>query len=98
MGIGVFDGVELLADCADMDAAEEYRRSALELDHPEGFRRSPYDDLQVAEIPEEYDLWWRVLDGLRRSRARDRVMEQLHQVAEEAGLGSLLRKAEHAAS
>lgn len=73
---GVFDGVRMLSEFGDDESAEEFRREALELDVPEGFRRSAYDDLQVRELPEgfdgrEYAQLCRVLDGLRASRIAD---------------------------
>ena len=82
MDIGVFDETELLAAFGDGVAADEYRRSVLELDRPEGFRRSEHNEHQVfvAPVPDEYDLWARLLTGLRRSRSQDR-MEARHDPA-----------------
>lgn len=73
---GVFDGVELLAGFDNSVEADEYRRDALQLNLPEYVRRAPYDDLQVCEIPEGYELWARLLEGLRRSRRQDRMQEE----------------------
>jgi hypothetical protein len=69
--IGVFDGPDLLAEFGDDVSADEYRSDVLELNIPEGFRRSEYDDLQVHEVPEDYPLWQRLLTGLRASRNQD---------------------------
>jgi hypothetical protein len=69
--IGVFDGTDLLAEFGDDDSAEEYRSDVLELNIPEGFRRSEYDDLQVYEVPEDYPQWHQLLRGLRASRNQD---------------------------
>lgn len=84
--IGVFDGLELLGEFVDDVAADEYRRDLLQESLPEHFRRSEYDshDLEVHEVPEDYELWWRLLSRLRRSRSADCVVEQLCAVAEEA--------------
>jgi hypothetical protein len=68
---GVFDGVDRVAQFSDDEAAEEFRREALELDVPEFFRRPAYDDLQVYEVPQGYDVLHRLLLGLRRSRNQD---------------------------
>jgi len=72
--MGVFDGTRLLAECADADAAEEYRSDLLELNVPEGFRMTAYNegDVFTAEVPEHYDLFGRTIRGLRRSREQDR--------------------------
>lgn len=82
---GVFDGVELLAEFADDVAADEHRRDLLQESFPEHLRRSPYDshDLEIYVVPSDYELWWRLLSGLRRSRAKDRVLDQLEAVKEE---------------
>jgi hypothetical protein len=70
---GVFDHTELLAEFGDDESADEYRRDALELDVPEGFRCSPYDDLEVREITEEDRInMRRVVDGLRTLDERGR--------------------------
>lgn len=76
MSIGVFDGTRLLAECVDHDAADEYRSELLELELPEQFRRSLYNDsdLITAEVPEDYGVWDRLLRGLRRSRQEDRTI------------------------
>lgn len=66
---GVFDQTELLAEFGDDESADEYRRTALGMDRP------LYDDLQIAEVPEDYELWLRLLKGLRKSRAQDRAVE-----------------------
>lgn len=67
---GVFDDLILLAEFGDDDSADEYRRDALDL--------GLYDDLLVAEIPEDYDcdLWTRLLSGLRKSRRQDLAVEK----------------------
>lgn len=75
--IGVFDGVKLLAEFDNSTDADDYRRNALQLNLPEYVRRAPYDDLQIWDIPEDYDQWMRLLNGLRRSRAQDRVQEEV---------------------
>lgn len=68
---GVFDGVDCLAEFSNDVDAEGFRADALELNIPEGFRRSAYDDLQVYEIMPGYDLWYRLYQGLKRSRNQD---------------------------
>lgn len=68
---GVFDGVDLLAAFSNDQDAEEFRADTLQLNFPEGFRRSEYDDLQVYEIPAGYALFHRLLVGLRASRNQD---------------------------
>lgn len=74
---GVFDGLALIAQFGNDDDAEAYRYDALQLAWPEGFRRSEYDDLLVAEIPEDYsDTWPRFVAALRRSWRRDRTVEK----------------------
>lgn len=73
---GVFDGVQLLAEFDNSVDADEYRNDALQLNLPEYVRRSPYDDLQVCEVPEDYRLWDRLVKGLRRSRLQDRMQEE----------------------
>lgn len=73
--IGVFDGVELLAGFDNHTDADNYRSDALQLNLPEYVRRSPYDDLQIWDIPEDYDQWNRLLRALRRSRREDRMQE-----------------------
>ena len=73
---GVFDGIELIAMFSDDNDADDYRRQLLELDRPEIFRRPEYDDLQIREVPENYDLWRRLIDGLRRSRDYDLAVRQ----------------------
>lgn len=86
---GVFDGVDMLAEFADDESAEEYRRDALELNIPEGFRLSAYDDLQVAEVRggfAEYGSLHRTLRGLRASRRQDKTVTSCLQ---------LLRAAQH---
>ncbi len=77
---GVFDDLELLAEFGNDDDAESYRSDVLELNVAEGFRRSAYDDLQVAEVPEDYDPLYRTLKGLRRSRNQDRSVERFLEV------------------
>lgn len=70
MGVfGVFDQTELLAEFGDDESADEYRREVLEIPS------SLYDDLLIAEVPEDYDLWIRLLRGLKKSRAQDRAIE-----------------------
>lgn len=74
---GVFDGLCLLAEFSDDEAADRYRRDVLQLDFPDGYRRSEYDDLLVAEIPEDYsDAWPLLIKALRRSRQQDRTVEK----------------------
>lgn len=68
---GVFDGVDLVAQFSNDQDAEEFRVDALQLNYPEGFRRSEYDELQVYEIPAGYALLHRLLVGLRASRNQD---------------------------
>lgn len=68
---GVFDGVDLLAEFGNDVDADEYRIDVLQLGIPDGFRHSEYDDLQVWEIPPQYHLFKRLLDGLRASRNQD---------------------------
>lgn len=95
MGIGVFDGPELLAECSDDDAAEEVRRDILELHVPEGFRRTAYNegDVFTAEVPEHYDLWSRTLRGLRASRELDRtILNAFRQLRVAQWERALLRK------
>lgn len=74
---GVFDGTEMIAEFGDDESADEYRREALELNTPEAFRRSAYDDLDIRELPDgfdsrEYAQLHQLLAGLKASRARDR--------------------------
>jgi hypothetical protein len=74
---GVFDGLALIAEFGNDEDADVYRRDALQLAWPEAFRRSEYDDLFVAEIPEDYsDAWPRLVAALRRSRRQDRTVEK----------------------
>lgn len=74
---GVFDGLALIAEFGNDEDAAVYRRDALQLMWPESFRRSQYDDLFVAEIPEDYsDTWPRLVAALRRSRRQDRTVEE----------------------
>jgi hypothetical protein len=72
----VFDGLELIAEFGTDEDADEYRRDALQLGLPEGFRRSEYDDLFVAEIHEGIVLGLRLIAGLKRSRQQDRSVER----------------------
>jgi hypothetical protein len=73
---GVFDGVDLVAQFSSDEDAEAHRDEVLELHIPEGFRCSAYDDLQVREVPGEYDLLIRLRDGLREARNQDKAIEQ----------------------
>lgn len=74
---GVFDGLALVAEFGNDEDADVYRRDALHLAWPEEFRRSQYDDLFVAEIPEDYsDTWSRLGAALRRSQRQDRMVEK----------------------
>lgn len=81
---GVFDGVDLLQEFGDDINAEEYRADVLELDTPEPFRRSAYDDLQIFEIPEGYDPLYRVLVALRASRNTDLAVTRCLSVLKQA--------------
>lgn len=74
---GVFDGVELLAEFGDDESADEYRRALLEIPAP------LYDDLQVAEVPEDYERWIRLLEGLKKSRAHDRALDLARRMVDE---------------
>lgn len=87
---GVFDGVELIAEFVDDESADAHRRLILGLDSPEWCRTSEYNetDLFVARIPDgidgpvrEYELWMRLLTGLRVSRARDRGRSTLRRLS-----------------
>lgn len=74
---GVFDGLALIAEFGNDEDAEAYRHDTLHLAWPETFRRSEYDDLLVAEIPEDYsDTWPRLTTALRRSQRQDRTVEK----------------------
>jgi len=80
---GVFDRTNLLATFGDDDAADEHRRQLLEVDMPEHMRCSPYDELEVFEIPDDldYPTWNRILTKLRASRNQDlAVMRYLHRL------------------
>lgn len=70
---GVFDRAELLAEFGDSIDAEEHREDLLEVNLPEHMRCSPYeyDDLCVYEIPRNYEVWQRLLVGLRRMRNQE---------------------------
>lgn len=81
---GVFDGVEILAQFGDDEDAEEYRAEVLELNVPEGFRRSAYDDLEVHEIPDDYDQLYGALTALRKARNQDRAVLHYLQVLRDA--------------
>lgn len=81
---GVFDGTEILAEFGDDEAAEEYRSDALELNVPEGFRCSAYDDLQVCEKPDDYDQLHGALTALRRSRNQDQSVMSCLRILQDA--------------
>lgn len=84
---GVFDGVALISGTFDNDVdADEYRRDILQEGVPELFRTSLYDahELTVRPVPDDYELWWRLLDGLRRSRDADRAKGRLVKLLEDA--------------
>lgn len=70
---GVFDGVELLAEFGDDEAAEDYRRDLLQLDLPEHLRAPLYDDLEVREVPDDPDFiaLGAFVSALNASRNRD---------------------------
>jgi hypothetical protein len=70
---GVFDRLFLLAEFGDDESADEYRRELLQEEIPDHLRNSAYDpdDLSVREIPVNYDLWLRLLYGLKASRRQD---------------------------
>lgn len=78
---GVFDGVELLGTFDNDVDADEWRSDALQLNLHECVRQSPYDDLQVYGLPDDwdparYDLMFRLLRGLQVSRRTDRSIER----------------------
>jgi len=71
---GVFDRTELLAEFWDDEEADLHRRELLELNMPEHMRSSPYDDLDVFQIPEDYPRWEHLMNRLRASRNQDRTV------------------------
>jgi hypothetical protein len=78
---GVFDHVELKAEFGDDVSAEEY---LAQLKAVGGYVPAYVDSLFVAEIPEDYWDYWKLLQGLIRSRDRDRATEQPQSATEEA--------------
>jgi hypothetical protein len=68
---GVFDGADLLARFDDWDTADEWRADALQLTLPEYFRRPEYDDLDVVELPRDFDSWY---EPMHRMLVRLRVL------------------------
>jgi hypothetical protein len=71
---GVFDHVELKAEFGDDVSAEEY---LTQLKAVGAYVPTYADSLFVAEIPEDYWEYWRLLQGLIRSRDEDRALEHL---------------------
>lgn len=69
---GVFDGTELVGgvEFFDDESADRYRRDLLQEELPEHMRTALYDphDLEVREIPEEYDDFRRLISGLKAIR------------------------------
>jgi hypothetical protein len=83
---GVFDGIYLVGGTFGDDAdADRYRRDLLQDEFPEHLRRSQYDaaDLEVREVPENYDQWIHLLERLHESRNHDLTKERLQRVIEE---------------
>lgn len=78
--LGVFDYTELLAEFDNHTDADRYLRDVQE--------NSSYvpiyqDELRVSEIPEDYDRWQKLLNGLRRSRDHDvRVQKAIERLQE----------------
>lgn len=72
---GVFEGHTLVGgvEFSDDVSAEEYRSELLQESLPEHMRSPAYDphQLEVREIPEDYDNFQRVLSGLRASHEED---------------------------
>lgn len=69
---GVFDHTELVAEFGDDESAEAHKR-ALEQDpiYVPVYEHGMF----VAEVPEEYHAYKRLLDGLIKSRDADRALD-----------------------
>lgn len=76
---GVFCGVDLIGGTfGNDDDADLYMRTLVEV--------GEYDavHLEVAPVPEDYEVWYRLLEKLQQSKKRDQVVERLRRLREEA--------------
>lgn len=71
--LGVFDYTELLGQFDNHTAADAYLR---DLQENSSYVPVYQDELRITEVPENYDSWRRLLDGLRRSMDKDLRIEQ----------------------
>jgi hypothetical protein len=74
---GVFYGVDCISgEFGNDEHADEYMRNVV--------WAGDYDaaDLAVRPVCEDYDMWSRLLNGLRQSRRRDLSYERLRQLQE----------------
>lgn len=77
---GVFCDVGLIGGSfGNDDDADEHMRDLVKC--------GEYDahELVVRPICDDYELWWRLLDGLRASRRHDLALERLQRLRKEAG-------------